>query len=237
MLFRSGKFELANGGTVFLDEIGEMPLNLQVKMLRVLQERTVERVGSISAIPIDVRIICATHRNLEKMVAEGEFREDLFYRIQVVPLTIPPLRERVEDIVAILEKLLRLKLDRMQLDHKITVSETVIDIFKEHRWPGNIRELENVVEYALNIDTDGVINPDDLPNRFFVSSGKGNSDRKFQTLDAVEKEMILAALSQFGKEKEGIQQICSTLGISRASLYRKLSQYNKEQNSKLGDYR
>lgn len=222
---KPGKFELAHGGTLFLDEIGEMPLNLQVKILRVIQERSVERIGGQSATPIDVRIICATHRDLEKMVAEGEFREDLYYRIQVLPLVLPPLRERQEDFPHILEKLVRSKVEKLKIAHEVSISESVIRVFMNHRWPGNIRELENVIEYALNLDTDGIIDLGDLPNRFFVSSGRRASDRQFQTIESAEKELILAALAHFGRDRLGVAKICEVLGISRATLYRKLKHY------------
>lgn len=222
---KPGKFELAHGGTLFLDEIGEMPLNLQVKILRVIQERRVERIGGQGTIPIDVRIICATHRNLDKMVAEGEFREDLYYRIQVLPLALPPLRARQEDLPHILEKLVRSKVEKLKIAHPVTISDAVVKVFTNHRWPGNIRELENVIEYALNLDTDGIIDLGDLPNRFFVSAGRRASDRQFQTIESVEKELILAALTQYGRDRLGVAKVCEVLGISRATLYRKLKQY------------
>lgn len=227
---KPGKFEIANGGTLFLDEIGEMPLNLQVKILRVLQERQVERIGAKGASPIDVRIICATHRHLEKMVAEGEFREDLFYRIQVLPLYLPALRDRTEDLPELIDVLLKNKAHKLNITHAVRVDNAVLHVFKEHRWPGNIRELENVLEYALNLDQDGILDIKDLPNRFFVSAGRRASDRQIQTLESVEKEMILAALAQFGSDGTGVLNACQALGISRATLYRKLKQYHEKRD-------
>lgn len=222
---KPGKFELAHGGTLFLDEIGEMPLNLQVKLLRVLQERSVERLGAKEPTPIDVRIICATHCDLDKMVLEGEFREDLFYRIQVLPITVPPLRERSEDIPEIVAHLVKSKCERLNIHRQITIADDVMLSFVRHRWTGNIRELENVIEYALNVDVDGVLNFGDLPNRFFTHSSRRASDRSFMSLAQLEQEAIQNALAHFGKDKAGLDEICQTLEISRASLYRKMKQF------------
>lgn len=221
---KPGKFELADGGTLFLDEIGDMPLNLQVKLLRVLQERAVERLGSSEPTPIDVRIICATHRDLELMVKEGEFREDLYYRIQVLPVMIPPLRERTEDIPDLVKQLVKRKKDRLSIGRNITVSDEVMKMFMTHRWTGNIRELENVIEYSLNIDTDGIVTSEDLPNRFYGQGSRRKSDRGFMTLQQMEHDLIKSAISHYGTHKEGIVQICNVLGISRATLYRKMKE-------------
>nr|WP_256371182.1 MULTISPECIES: sigma 54-interacting transcriptional regulator [unclassified Fusibacter] len=221
---KPGKFELADGGTLFLDEIGDMPLNLQVKLLRVLQERAVERLGSSEPTPIDVRIICATHRDLELMVKEGEFREDLYYRIQVLPVMIPPLRERTEDIPDLVKQLVKRKKERLSIGRNITVSDEVMKMFMTHRWTGNIRELENVIEYSLNIDTDGIVTSEDLPNRFYGQGSRRKSDRGFMTLQQMEHDLIKSAISHYGTHKEGIVQICNVLGISRATLYRKMKE-------------
>ncbi|MFE7280356.1 sigma-54 interaction domain-containing protein [Heyndrickxia sporothermodurans] len=147
---KRGKFELANFGTIFLDEIGDMPLSMQSKLLRVLQEGEVERVGGQKPKTIDVRIIAATHRNLEKMIEEGTFRQDLYYRLNVIKLEIPPLRERKEDIPYIATYLLN-KLEKKFHRHGINLTNRVISKLQQHNWPGNIRELENVLERAVNV--------------------------------------------------------------------------------------
>ncbi|MFS8541294.1 MAG: sigma 54-interacting transcriptional regulator, partial [Tissierellales bacterium] len=143
-----GKFELANGGTIFLDEIGEMPIGLQAKLLRVIQERKVRRIGDSKLIPVDVRIICATNRNLREMVREGKFREDLFYRINVLSIVIPPLRERREDLYLLSENILERLRKKLNCRNKL-ISPEVFKIFFDYDWPGNIRELENVLERAM----------------------------------------------------------------------------------------
>lgn len=147
---KPGKFEMANGGTIFLDEIGDMPLHLQVKILRVLEERRVERLGSNSSLDIDVRVLAATNKNLEQMVKDGEFREDLFYRLNVIPIHIPPLRERVGDVSVLLSHF---------VDHYVNITGKQVRGFTpeaeaclcSYDWPGNIRELQNTVEYAINM--------------------------------------------------------------------------------------
>lgn len=222
VLGKPGKFEIANGGTLFLDEIGDMPLNLQVKLLRVLQERLVERLGSHEPTPIDVRIICATHRNLEEMVGDKEFRQDLYYRIQVLPIMIPPLRERVEDIRLLVVALVNRKLQRTNRHQMPVLSEALLSLFDQHPWTGNVRELENVIEYALTVDTDGVLSVDDLPNRFFQHPSRRLEDQQFLTIEEMEREAINRALLHFGQSKEGIATICKVLGLSRATLYRKM---------------
>lgn len=157
-----GKFEVANGGTIFLDEIGDMPLNLQVKMLRVLQERIVERIGSSVSVPIDVRVIAATHQDLEQMVKDGLFRQDLYYRINVIPIKIPPLREREGDISIISESLL-MKYALLLGKNIEGIDESVMEMLHRYSWPGNIRELENVIEYAINMELGRAIGRSSLP--------------------------------------------------------------------------
>ncbi|MEO5333204.1 MAG: sigma 54-interacting transcriptional regulator [Magnetococcus sp. YQC-5] len=158
---RVGRFELANGGTLFLDEIGDMSPKLQVKMLRVLQEKVVEPVGSVKPVKVDVRVIAATHKDLEKEVAENRFREDLFYRLNVVPLYVPPLRERIGDIALLvtyfLERCIKLH-DRA----KVIVGREVLELFQNYAWPGNVRELENLIE-RLTILSEGEVLLEDLP--------------------------------------------------------------------------
>ena len=161
---RKGRFELAQGGTLFLDEIGDMPLQMQVKLLRVLQERSYERVGGTKAIQADVRVIAATHRNLETMIEEGSFREDLYYRLNVFPIENPSLSERADDIPLLLKELMRRVNDQTGSTAKFT--ERAVESLKEHAWPGNIRELANLVERMVIMFPEKVVDIPDLPNKY-----------------------------------------------------------------------
>jgi sigma-54 specific flagellar transcriptional regulator A len=161
---RKGRFELAQGGTLFLDEIGDMPLQMQVKLLRVLQERSYERVGGTKPIQADVRIIAATHRNLEEMIEKGDFREDLFYRLNVFPIENPSLSERADDIPLLLKELMRRVNEQSGTTAKFT--ERAIQSLKEHAWPGNIRELANLVERMVIMFPDKVVDVPDLPAKY-----------------------------------------------------------------------
>ena len=158
---RPGWFEAAQGGTLFLDEIGDLPLPLQVKLLRVLQERQVVRIGSRTAIPIDVRIVAATNVNLEEAVVAGRFRQDLYYRLQVARFDVPPLRERPGDILPLALHFLRMYGDRLEIKNPLLSPES-IDVLHSHSWPGNIRELENVIHHALLVCTGTTVRPEDL---------------------------------------------------------------------------
>jgi sigma-54 specific flagellar transcriptional regulator A len=161
---RQGRFELAEGGTLFLDEIGDMSLHMQVKLLRVLQERIFERVGGSRSIRADVRIIAATHRNLEQAIREGKFREDLYYRLNVFPIDMPPLRDRSEDVPLLIEELLR----RFQHEKRISlkISHAAVDALASYQWPGNVRELANLVERLAILFPNGVVDAHDLPEKF-----------------------------------------------------------------------
>jgi sigma-54 dependent transcriptional regulator len=159
---RAGWFEAACGGTLFLDEIGDLPLPMQVKFLRVLQERQVVRIGSRTPIPVDVRLIAATNVHLEDAVAGGRFREDLYYRLQVATLEIPPLRERRSDIYPLVQHFLRMYGERLRLDEPALTDEALDLLVKHHSWPGNIRELENVIHHALLVCRENVVRPEDL---------------------------------------------------------------------------
>jgi len=161
---RKGRFELAQGGTLFLDEIGDMPLQMQVKLLRVLQERTYERVGGTKAISADVRVIAATHRNLDDMIEAGSFREDLYYRLNVFPIENPALRERREDIPLLLKELMKRNIEQGGNSAKFT--EQALENLKEHNWPGNVRELANLVERMVIMFPDKVIDAQDLPKKY-----------------------------------------------------------------------
>jgi sigma-54 specific flagellar transcriptional regulator A len=163
---RQGRFELAEGGTLFLDEIGDMSLGMQVKLLRVLQERTFERVGSNKSLTADVRIIAATHRNLEEAIREGKFREDLFYRLNVFPIEMPPLRERAEDIPLLVNELIQ------RIEHErrgsVRLSPQAVVALTQHSWPGNVRELANLIERLAILCPNGTVDVDDLPEKYHV---------------------------------------------------------------------
>lgn len=233
---RMGKFELANEGVIFLDEIGDMPLYLQSKLLRVLQERKIVRIGSNQLMDIDVRVIAATNKDLKKMVREKRFREDLYYRLDVIPLRVAPLRERLEDI----ENLTLFYSQRFaqKFGKKAPrLTEEVMDTLKRYRWPGNVRELENAVEYMVNLmGEDGTLDVSMLPEDIRIKSREEvalpeNGSRK-QTgaglilpLRELEKNAIRQALFQYGNHTAGKAMAARKLGIGMATLYRKIQQY------------
>lgn len=223
---KPGKFELAHKGTVFLDEIGDMPLHLQVRLLRVLQEKKFERVGGIKPIWVDIRLIAATNRNLEEMIKQGSFREDLFYRLSVIPFKIPPLRERDSEVL----NLAHCFLERFNatLGKGINgFSREAEHIMENYGWPGNVRELENAVEYAVNIETENMITPKSLPSRILDAVVGINIHHSHErTLEDIEKEAIINGLRQHGFNTVGKERVARALGISRATLYRKLKEYN-----------
>lgn len=223
-----GKFELADGGTIFLDEIGEMPLYLQAKLLRFLQHRTFERVGGTKEVTVDVRVIAATNRNLAKMVANGEFREDLYYRLCVIPLHIPPLRERKEDIPILSFHFLR-RYSKLLNKSLEGFSPEAMELLVDYHWPGNVRELENVIEYAANFETCSIITSESLPAKITESSGGVSANPGDKTLKEIlletEKEMLKASLMKHGVSTEAKKKIAQELGLSIASLYRKLKEH------------
>ncbi|MDW7674345.1 MAG: sigma 54-interacting transcriptional regulator [Bacillota bacterium] len=227
---KPGKIELANGGTLFLDEIGNMSLYLQAKLLRVLQEKQIERVGGTKIIPVDIRVIAATNSNLNKMVDRGEFREDLYYRLSVIPLTIPPLRERKEDIPQLLNHYL--KRHSQLLGKTITgFTPQAIQICIDYSWPGNVRELINTVEYAANLEDQELIQPSSLPPRIKKKSlAAVPVITNLVTIDELEKQAISMALQEFGWTDEGKEQAANVLGISRATIYRKINKYKLSPN-------
>lgn len=220
---KAGKFEFANGGTVFLDEIGDMPLHLQAKMLRVLQDKVIERIGGHSPLKLDIRVIAATHQDLEQKIQCNEFREDLYYRLNVIPVFIPPLRKRTEDIIPLTTFFISKfnKLVGKQIDE---ISEEFKNAIIQYNWPGNVREIQNVVEYAINIESSNVLTIDSLPPKIqnYINSNKQD---KLLNLDSqvmtVERDMILKALQIYGTDSEGINKSAEALGISRSTLYRK----------------
>ena len=197
---RAGWFEAATGGTLFLDEIGDLPLAMQVKLLRVLQERQVVRIGSRTPIPVDVRVIAATNVNVEEAVAAGRFREDLYYRLQVATLQIPPLRERRGDIYPLAQHFVRMYGERLGLKEPALTDEALELLVKEHSWPGNIRELENVIHHALLVCRENLVRPEDLR----LSS----LDTRLNTRSTVpaepERELRDALLAVFEKEQPNL---------------------------------
>lgn len=219
-----GKFELAHGGTIFLDEIGDMSHPMQVKLLRVLQEKEVLRIGGKSPIRLDVRVICATNKDLVKMVEEGTFREDLYYRLNVLTLEVPPLRKRREDMAILIEKFLGEFYKETGLYRK--VPKNVIDKLSKYDWPGNIRELRNVVE-RMAVSSEGVnITTGDIPRyileKSLVSNYKTNQVGLKNIVESVEKDVIIQML----KEAEGNKsRAAKKLNIPRATLYRKMEEY------------
>ena len=223
---KTGKFELANEGTIFLDEIGEMPLHLQVKLLHVLQSREVERVGGNNKIPVDVRIIAASNRDLENMMHEGNFRKDLYFRLSVIPLHIPPLKERREDIPALVQCCLD-KYGPMLNKRFSMVEPEAMDCLLQYNWPGNVRELENAVEYAVNMASGDTIALISMPPRIRESqTAKG---QKFvmplkERVRDYERIILQEYLELYGSSYEGKNTIAEKLEISRATLYRKLSE-------------
>lgn len=218
-----GFFEQANGGTIFLDEIGDMPLSLQVKLLRVLQEKTITPIGSNKIKEVDVRIITATNRNLEELVKENRFREDLYYRLNVFPIYIPPLRERPTDIVELATYFIEKYSQLFNTPSKL-ISNEVKEFFLTYSWPGNIRELKNIIEYAINVidEKENIIFLKHLPPRLANSF----ENKQIKTLAELEKEAIKNLLEKFGASSKDKVKIAKTLDISLATLYRKIKQYN-----------
>lgn len=233
---RMGKFELANEGVIFLDEIGDMPLYLQSKLLRVLQERKIVRIGSNQLMDIDVRVIAATNKDLKKMVREKRFREDLYYRLDVIPLRVAPLRERLEDIED-LTLFYSQRFARKFGKKAPRLTEEVMDALKGYRWPGNVRELENAVEYMVNLmGEDGTLDVSMLPEDIRTGSreaaaptengpGKQTGAGQILSLRELEKNAIRQALLQCGNHTAGKAMAARKLGIGMATLYRKIQQY------------
>jgi transcriptional regulator with PAS, ATPase and Fis domain len=223
---KKGKFEHANGGTILLDEIGDMPMNMQVKLLRVIQEKELVRVGGNDVIKVDVRVIASTNKSLEQLIKEGKFREDLYYRLNVMHLKLPSLRERVEDIEELANKL-RIKICKKYGIYSEGISRETIDYLKSYSWPGNIRQLENVMERAINLlDADLSIMPKHLPEKIIKSKIKKYSlENNYlkDVIEAIEKDLIMECIRKTGGNKN---ETAKLLGLSRAGLYKKLNRYN-----------
>lgn len=220
---KKGKFQLADGGTLFLDEIGDMPLSMQVKLLRALQDGEIEPIGSTKSVSVDVRIIAATNRPLEKMIEEKRFREDLFYRINVVPFSVPSLRERAEDLDLLIRHFIEKVTNR--LGKRISgIDHEVMAVLKSYTWPGNIRELENVVEAAVHLTLGERVTPDFLPdylqskNVFYRFNNKKLKD----ILEETEKWVLQQSLDRNNNDKI---LVAKELGVSRSTLYEKLNKF------------
>jgi formate hydrogenlyase transcriptional activator len=211
-----GRFELADGGSLFLDEIGDIPLDLQPKLLRVLQEREFERLGSTRTKRVDVRVIAATHRDLEEMILKGQFRSDLYYRLNVFPIFIPPLRERPEDIPLLVQHFVEVAARKM--DKTIdTIPSGTMEALIQYRWPGNIRELENVIERAVILSPGSVLH---VPFRDLQSRvTPGHDGEKLQTLADVEREHIRTILKATRWILSGPRGAATRLGMNRSTLY------------------
>lgn len=219
---RPGKFQLAHGGTIFLDEIGDMPLHLQPKLLRVLQEKTVEKLGGHKSVAVDVRVIAATNKDLEKMVERGEFREDLYYRLSVIPLHIPPLRDRPGDVRLLLSHLLdqyNAKLGKKIKGFTANAEAALL----AWPWKGNVRELANAVEYAINMESTAYISLGSLPARLRADLGAASAPQG-ASLRAAEAELIRQTLAEYGDSLSGKRLAAAKLGISLSTLYRKLKE-------------
>ncbi|MFZ5969885.1 MAG: sigma-54-dependent transcriptional regulator [Bacillota bacterium] len=226
---KPGRFELAEGGTLFLDEIGDIPPTIQVKLLRVLQQKEFERLGGTKTLKVDVRIIAATNKCLEELVAKGEFREDLYYRLNVVPITMPALRERKEDIPILVKHFLH-RSAYISGKPKKEVTEEVMEKLVQYNWPGNIRELENIIERCVVVVKSNRIAIEDLPVKI-AQYAKGEEEaaeiaKLDEVIDYTEKEIIVKTLKETGGNRT---KAAETLGISRRSLHRKLNKYQIEE--------
>ena len=227
---KKGRFEIADGGSLFLDEIGELSPNLQIKLLRVLQERTIERVGGIKPIPVNIRMIAATNKSLKDEVAKGNFREDLFYRLNVVSVTLPPLRERLEDIRPLVRHFIDKYRDERGFGQPVTgIAREVERLFYEYDWPGNVRELENVIERAVVLSPEPVIQVSDLPKDFVDNAhstlhmdGIPVDANLYDTLALVEKNMIIRALKKANYVQAHAAEL---LGIGKSGLNQKIKKY------------
>ncbi len=232
---RKGKFEEANGGTIFLDEIGELEMPAQVKLLRVLQEGELQRVGSDAAVKTNVRVIAATNRDLATMVEQGTFREDLFYRINLCPLFIPPLRERRDEIRILFEYFFQAEAARRGVREPVLDRRLQKFLYEHYDFPGNIRELKNLAQFLVNVSTDAPLGVGDLPERYQTATaavaGHGDVDSPLlYAKDQAERQTLTAVLTRLGGR---VQAVCADLGISRARLYQLL----KKHDLKPADFR
>lgn len=226
---KPGRFQLAAGGTLFLDEIGELPLTLQAKILRALQERVVEPLGGIAPVEVDVRFVAATNRRLPEMIEEGTFREDLYYRLNVLEIRLPPLRERTEDIPLLVDYLLR-KLGLKNSKPLRSVSREFLDALMRHEWRGNVRELENVLERSLILRRGDMLDVQDLPDHLRIAARIPPAviDPSENPLEAAERHILEETLRKYGGHRERTAQ---ALGISRRTLQYRLKKYGMTTRS------
>jgi transcriptional regulator with PAS, ATPase and Fis domain len=215
------KVELANGGTIFLDEIGEFPLGLQVKLLRVLQERSITRIGGVRSIAVDVRIIAASNKDLSKEVDNGNFRNDLYHRLNVIQINLPPLRERNEDIPILVNYFVE-KLSQKLQKNISKIDNSFIKPLTTYSFPGNIRELENIIERALNICENNELNKFHLPNEILKNISS------FKSIDKIKRESLLQALQE---TKWNISKTAKILEISRPTVYSHINKWNIQKKS------
>jgi len=216
-----GLFQTANRGTIFLDEIGDMAPALQGKLLRVLQEKEVQPLGASIPVPVDARLVTATHRDLDGLVTEGRFRQDLLYRINVVEVRVPPLRDRPEDFAPLVGHFLEKLGERLERPG-CTIAADAMALMSRHQWPGNVRELENVIERALVLGTSTTIGIDDLPDKLTKLAAPPPAVRAGRRLAEVEREHIVRTLGAVAGNKTAAAR---TLGVDRKTLYRKLRQH------------
>jgi len=215
----TGKFELANGTTLFLDEIGNIPLNLQAKLLRVLQNRCVTKVGDTKSVSIDIRLICATNRDLPAMVREGRFREDLYYRINTVTLQLPPLRERTDEIAALANSF-TIRYAKKYRRNVTGISDEAIALLSHCRWPGNVRELQNCIEKAVILADNSILQPEDL--QIDKSALNTSTSSVAETLEDAEEQVIRNAVKKYNGN---LSLVAKALNISRPTLYNRLKKY------------
>jgi DNA-binding NtrC family response regulator len=223
---KKGKVELADGGTLFLDEIGDLPLSLQVKLLRLLQQGEIDKIGATAALQVDVRVVTATHRNLQQMVEDGTFREDLYYRLAVIPLEMPPLRERVEDIPELVQHFFAQSC-RKHGRTQLSLPQALIPYFSHYRWPGNVRELENVVERLVVLAQGAEVAMEDLPGPLRSERPAVEADRielspLGVSLDAIEKDLIFWALKKSGWNQT---RAAALLDVSRKTLIYRMEKH------------
>ena len=218
---KPGRLELADGGTVFFDEIGEMSVNLQAKLLRVLQTKELERLGSVQTKKVDIRILAATNRNIQEMINSGSFREDLYYRLKIFELTVPPLRERREDILELAEFFVK---KYTAPEKTVTISDESIDVLEQYSWPGNVRELENIIQRALVLAKTNVIQPSDLPPELLTQQAEGPAIKLGKSLLDAELEFRRRYIIRTLRKAKSNTEAAQMLGINRTHFYKLLSQ-------------
>jgi two-component system NtrC family response regulator len=228
---KKGKVEMADGGSLFLDEVGDLPLELQVRLLRLIQEHEIDKVGALRPVRVDVRIIAATHRDLQALVASGRFREDLYYRLVVVPIELPPLRDRTEDIPEFVHYFFEVSRHRHGKPN-LEFPESLMRYFEAHKWPGNVRELENTIERIVVLSREDQVLLQDLPS-FLRSMPEVGSERPIPPLErgglaSVERELIVQALRRFNWNQT---RAAKSLGISRKTLIYRITKYGVEKES------